>query len=646
MMRILFIVPYPELRGIIATVLKHFRDNEKISVDIDVKRVEEVEKQQLKNLEQYDAIIARGYSALLTTERYKNIPTIRLNISSFDILQSVKICVERYHASNIALIVTDRKLYGIKNFENLFNARIVVFDSIRHEELPEIISRARKEYCDAVIGGYSASIAAEHAGIRSVVIQTGEDAVLQALEEAVQTIRQIRAEQTRAEMYKAIVYSSNDGILFVDADGIIRVRNHVIRKMNGNVSLMHKLLKEQVPWLYDIYQKSIERMEPLNVQVLQIPHTKIKVSVIAQPVIVKHEISGVLLNISDITRIQELEGQIRKKLGERGLCAKYQFKDIIHESPIMDEVIHKAQRFAASDANVIIVGETGTGKELFAQSIHLESPRKNGPFVVINCAAVPDNLLESELFGYSEGAFTGASKGGKMGLFEQAHHGTLFLDEIGEIPMATQTKLLRVLQEHQVRRIGDDKVINVDVRIIAATNKNLRKLCDAGKFRRDLMYRLDVLRLFVPPLRERDNDVKVIFDYLMQSICKEHQHPSIRLEEEALPLLKEYPFVGNIRELSNIVERLYAMSSGTSISRQALYEALYPEELNDSDFYLLEGEDKGAVDSIHDHTDEEDEKKKFLEILTECGWNRSKAAERLNLNRSTIWRKMKKYGLL
>ena len=175
------------------------------------------------------------------------------------------------------------------------------------------------------------------------------------------------------------------------------------------------------------------------------------------------------------------------------------FGDIIHKSAVIDATIDTARRYAASDSNVIIVGETGTGKELFAQSIHNASPRKNGPFVAINCAALPENLLESELFGYVEGAFTGSVKGGKMGLFEQAHGGTLFLDEIGEISLSTQTKLLRVLQEREVRRIGDNKVISINVRIISATNKSINQLAGKELFRRDLMYRLDVLRIFLPP---------------------------------------------------------------------------------------------------------------------------------------------------
>lgn len=201
------------------------------------------------------------------------------------------------------------------------------------------------------------------------------------------------------------------------------------------------------------------------------------------PVAVNGIAAGVVISFQNVDKVQQLEGHIRKKLSNKGLTAKHHLSDIVHCSRLIDETIEDACRYAAASSNILIVGETGTGKELFAQGIHNASQRRNGPFVAINCAALPENLLESELFGYVEGAFTGTTRGGKMGLFELAHNGTLFLDEISEIPLNMQSKLLRVLQEHEVRRIGDDRVTAVDVRIISATNVNLHKLVAAKRFR-------------------------------------------------------------------------------------------------------------------------------------------------------------------
>ena len=306
-----------------------------------------------------------------------------------------------------------------------------------------------------------------------MVLQTGEAAQTQAMNEAIYTVERIRHERVISQMYKTIIYSSDAGLLYVDREGIIRVRNHVARQMNGNVSIMGKPLKMVISWLEPLFC-SVMKNGKVETRLISIPGSKITVSVKCSPVIANNELSGVVFNLTDVTQIQELESQIRRKLSERGLKARYTFDQIIHKSKEIDRVIQLAGRYAASDSNVIIIGETGTGKELFAQSIHNASKRKNGPFVAVNCAALPENLLESEKLGYEEGAITGTSKGGKMGLFEQAHGGTLFLDEVGEISMAIQTKLLRVLQERQVRRIGDNKVINVDVRIICATNKSIR----------------------------------------------------------------------------------------------------------------------------------------------------------------------------
>ena len=490
-----------------------------------------------------------------------------------------------------------------------------------------------------MIGGYSANILARRYGLPSVIIRTGEDTLLQAIDEAINTVDRIRHERITSQMYKTIIYSSKDGLLYVDTAGRIKVRNHAIRRMNGDVSLMNRPLKQALPYLYKIFHSVIASGQQETGRILTIPGTKTTVSVSCTPVIANKEISGVIINLTDITMIQDLESQIRRKLSERGLQAKYTFQDIIHQSSIIDNTIETARRYAASDSNVIIVGETGTGKELFAQSIHNSSNRKNGPFVAINCAALPESLLESELFGHVEGAFTGTSKGGKMGLFEQAHGGTLFLDEVGEISLSTQSKLLRVLQERQVRRVGDNKVIAVNVRIISATNKSILQLSQQGEFRRDLMYRLDVLRLFLPPLCSRENDAELLFLHLLEVHSQETRTLLPKLDPDALPLLRRYPFTGNIRELKNIAERASVLKTGSFISKKNLQEALYPQDLEtafvsplDSGSFLLEG-------------DTLSEPEKLRLVLKQCGGNRTRAAKMLGMDRTTLWRKLQKYQI-
>lgn len=634
MIRLLFIVPYPELKEKVDYVLSHHPEKKRLNADVQVMTVEDTPDVPA---DEYDAIIARGYTAQKTTEKYTQIPTIGISITGYDIVRAISECCEAYHPKKIAICGFDRQIYEAKNICGFFHVDVEIFSPVRHEELPEMMRKALASGCDALIGGYSANILARQNGLDSVVIKTGEDALLQAIDEAVHTVDQIRHERVIAQMYKTIIYSSKDGVLYADAEGIIRVRNRVVRQMNGNISLLGHPLKKALPWLYPAFRSSLTNGQEETGRIVTIPGKKTTVSVSCVPVIANKEISGVVINLADITMIQDLESQIRRKLSERGLQAKYHFGDIIHQSHVIDQTIETARRYAASDSNVIIVGETGTGKELFAQSMHNSSRRKNGPFVAVNCAALTENLLESELFGYVEGAFTGTSKGGKMGLFEQAHGGTLFLDEIAEISLSTQSKLLRVLQERQVRRIGDNKVINVDVRIISATNRSIARMAEEGLFRRDLVYRLDVLRLFLPPLRQRENDVEILFLHLLKAQSQELRMPFPVLEPDALPLLHEYPFRGNIRELKNIVERASVRKDGNVITRIDLKEALYPQDLEDAEIPV-------SV-RLAPYKEELSEPERLRRALEQCGGNRTKAARLLGMDRSTLWRKLQKYQM-
>lgn len=561
MIRLLFIVPYPELKEKVDYVLSGHPRRQHLNADVQVMTVEDTPDIPAKD---YDAIIARGYTALKTTAKYSEIPTIGLSVSGYDMIRAFSECCEACHPKKIAVVGFGSRMYEVEHICRLFRTEAEVYGPVSYEELPVTIEKALAAGCDALIGGYSATMLAKQYHIPSFIIRTGEDTLVQAIDEAVHTVERLRNERLISQMYKTIIYSSKDGILYVDKNGIIRVRNRVVRKMHGEISLMGQELKQVLPYVYEIFRTAVQSGNEVVGKVVTIPGMKTKVSVGCTPVIVNKRISGAVINFSDITMIQNLESQIRRKLSERGHQAKYTFGDITHKSHVIDRTIETARRYAASDSNVIIVGETGTGKELFAQSIHRESRRRNGPFVAINCAALTENLLESELFGYVEGAFTGTSKGGKMGLFEQAHGGTLFLDEVGEISLSTQSKLLRTLQERQVRRIGDNKVIDVDVRIISATNKSIPKMAEQGTFRRDLMYRLDVLRLFLSPLRKREQDVELLFLHLLKEHCQMEQRPVPVLEPGALSLLYEYPFTGNIRELKNIVERADVLKDGNA----------------------------------------------------------------------------------
>jgi transcriptional regulator with PAS, ATPase and Fis domain len=285
---------------------------------------------------------------------------------------------------------------------------------------------------------------------------------------------------------------------------------------------------------------------------------------------------------------------------------------------------------------VLVVGETGTGKELFAHAIHAASQRRSGPFIKLNCAAVPAELLESELFGYEEGAFTGAKRGGKPGKFEMAQNGTLFLDEIGDMPPAMQVKLLRVLQEREVERIGGTVTHPVDIRIIAATAKSLEKMVADGSFRADLYYRIHVIPIYVPPLRERREDIATISDNYLARIATEAGEPKRAMSKELLGVMKTYDWPGNVRELHNVLERAVTMTRS---------EQLLPEHVPE---YLLRVMPQGAGQSqpaTLAHARAEAERKAILDALDAADGNKSRAAAILQIHRVKLYEKMKRHGV-
>ena len=286
------------------------------------------------------------------------------------------------------------------------------------------------------------------------------------------------------------------------------------------------------------------------------------------------EVKGVLsVNLRDQMPYEEREHKLKEIISKID-CKKQllAFEEIIHQSVKLRRVVETAKMVAKGTSTVLLRGESGTGKELFARAIHRESLRAQAPFIPINCAALPDSLLESELFGYEEGSFTGAAKGGKKGLFEQAEHGTIFLDEIGEIPTQIQIRLLRVLQEGMIRRVGGAKELSVDVRIVAATHRNLEEMIQKGEFREDLYYRLNVIPLRIPPLRERSEDIPLIAQHLIRKISGKLGKSEIHLTKESIDLLMSQPWPGNVRQLENILECIINVQDSAELKPQHFHE--------------------------------------------------------------------------
>jgi DNA-binding NtrC family response regulator len=334
----------------------------------------------------------------------------------------------------------------------------------------------------------------------------------------------------------------------------------------------------------------------------------------------------------------EVEVQIKKIVGHKELVEenlllrqkleeKYQFDEIIGKSDAMQRIFELIARAAPSDSTVLITGESGTGKELIAQAIHANSPRCYMPFIAVSCGALPDTLLESELFGYEKGAFTGAEHT-KKGRFELADQGTLFLDEIGDISLKTQVDLLRFLEQKQFRRLGGEMMINVDVRILAATNRDLQTAIKENHFREDLFYRLNVISIHVPPLRERKEDIPLLAEAAVRKYCLEMNKEPVKIAPSALKLLLDYHWPGNVRELENIIERALVIGRGNAIA---------------ADDLPLSGRPTGTVDLPKSL--KKMEKIHIERLLKENDWNISRTSRQLDIDRQTLYNKIEKYGI-
>ncbi|QCJ42543.1 PAS domain S-box protein [Bacillus sp. S3] len=430
---------------------------------------------------------------------------------------------------------------------------------------------------------------------------------------------------------EAIVNSTHDGVVAVDKIGnIILANKHAKTILGFEENPKGRNITEFIPqsdMIRVLETGKIERDDIALVGGRQIVINR-------SPVIVKGKIVGAVSNFKEITDIQKVELLLRKKLHQNGLEAKYRLSDIVGETQVIMETKELARKFAETESTVLITGESGTGKELFAQGIHSASHRSLGPFVAVNCAAFPENLLESEMFGYEKGTFTGALKDGKPGLFELAHGGTLFLDEIGELPLRIQALLLRVLQEKTIRRVGGERIIPVDVRIITATNRNLEEEVEEKQFRSDLYYRLNVLALELPPLRGRLTDIPKLVDSFLVEFNEKRKNKIKAVEKELISLFQMHDWPGNIRELRNAIERMVVLEEGNCLG------------LHGAKFLLEKLRRRKILGDVPNQPSiKNKEKELILTTLEKFAYNKKLAAESLGIDRSTLWRKMKEYNL-
>lgn len=630
---IVIIAPYKDLYQLCKRIIKE-RGYENIDVILgDLSEgVVEAKKAVAKGAK---IIISRGGTYRMIKSSV-NIPVVELRITAFDLLKGFKDLLD--YKGKIGVVGFENVIYGCDKIGEILNLDIVKIQLNKDEE--EVAEEVIKPYVEkgikVFIGDTIGSRVSRKLNCKSYFITSGEDSVISAIKDAKRALMLSKAEQERAEKFKNVTDFVHDGIISIDEQGKITLINNIAKDM---FELGNDAIGEPVTDIlsnidfHKVLESGKQELEELE------SYGTLKLATNKVPILVDGEIKGVVATFNDVTKLQQLERTIRAKLSKKGLVAKYHFKDIVYKSHVMEDCIIKAKKYSLYESPILITGKTGVGKELFAQSIHNYSKRKSGPFVAINCAAMPPSLIESVLFGYAEGAFTGAKKSGKAGLFELAHCGTIFLDEISELPLSLQGRLLRVLQEREVMRIGDDKVIPIDVRILCATNKDLMTLVEKGKFREDLFYRINILTLNIPSLNERPEDIKELIIHFIDKYSNKYNKAIHKVDDFVFEYLQNYHFKGNVRELEGIIERAVVLSSKGKLS---ISHFNLPRTKGNSN-------EKSSVDNGNfvvkeDLTLEELNLKYIDYMLKKYSGAVNKAAKVLGISRSTIWRKLNKNG--
>lgn len=569
-----------------------------------------------------DAIISRGGTAHVLAEAYPRIPVIEIQVDALDILKTIRSIPSGKH---IGFISYSNVIYQYQAMaEVLDNHPITYFHFVTQGEEPLIehyVQEAKEAGVDILIGGAHVQTYAKRQGIKSIFLLAGKDTILKAIREEEASIQVRKKERESLKVVNDIVDHAFIGIAVFDKHAHLQKWNTTL--LTFFPQLVSKNTEQVKEALYDIFSGSqllavLKRQSPDLGEILHIE--KQSYALRWHRIIEKGRIVGAIAFLQEANQLQSYVRSVRRKLQEKGLVAQYTIDDIIGNSLAVRKVKKEAEKYAATSSTVLITGESGTGKEMMAQAIHNLSKRRKGPFVAINCSAFTESLLESELFGYEDGAFTGGIRGGKAGVFELADGGTLFLDEIGDMPYILQNRLLRVLQEHVVMRVGGSKVIPVDVRIIAATNQDLKQAIEANQFRLDLFFRLDVLRIRMPALRERTSDIPLLANIFLVKMNQRYKTKK-SFAPDVLRYLAQLPWIGNVRQLRNIVERVVLMTEGYTITLNQIRQV--------------------TADDITESVNDE-ERQNQIERLLQEGKNYSEIARILGVSRSTLWRMRKR----
>jgi PAS domain S-box-containing protein len=570
-----------------------------------------------------EIIITRGGTASAIEKANLPVTVVEVPITGFDVIRTVE--KAKSYGRRIGAVSFPAMLHGVDGLGPILDVDIRLYPINDESEAEAQVLKAFHDGANVVIGGFITKKAAQKHHYPFELMDSGVEGILQAAQEARRIAHARNLEKAKTGFFRAVLDYAYEGIIAVDGNDRITFFNPIAERITGMNGLESTGKKIAQIWpqlhLEQVIRTGTDDLgQILKINEVDVLCNKVAITVNDKPV-------GAVVTFQDVTQIQQMEARVRHRMYAAGHVAGFHFQDIETTSIAMKQTIEIAKDFSLTDFNILLIGETGTGKEVFAQSIHNYSHCRRGPFVAVNCAALPAPILESELFGYVGGAFTGANSKGKLGLFEVAHGGTIFLDEIAEMDYTMQSKLLRVLQERQVMRLGSDRIIPVHVRVIAATNKNLRALVKENKFRADLYYRINVLQLKIPPLRERKKDIRL----LAEAFLKEHSgiiKSHLKLTPSAITALTAYSWPGNVRELKNVIERVIAVHKHEMIDASSINLMLEDPENSSPRARLMPNE----LEEIR-------------KALTATKGRYADAAKMLGISRSTLWRKLKHLNL-
>jgi transcriptional regulator with PAS, ATPase and Fis domain len=578
-------------------------------------------------------LISRGGTYRVIKEANLGVPVVEIRFSPFDLIESLS-----------EAIAKDRPL-AIVGYSNLINrqdeallqkivkTRLTIVNINAGDDVREIVSACAAQGFSMFIGDTIVKETCDAAGYECYLHQSNDSSIQAAMDEALRIYTTLKQELELTRRLRTVIDFVHDGIIALDGKGRVILFNAIAQDLL-DVKQEH-ILGESVDALSVLpFTRGMKTGEQMVDQTFKIGNRWLSGSLV--PVSLESDSFGSVIIIRDIQKIQDWEQKLRVSLAEKGFIARHTFSSLVHKSAEIAHCISIAKKFSQYNASVLIEGESGVGKELFAQSIHSAGIRRNGPFVAVNCAVLPKSLIESELFGYVEGAFTGSRKGGRAGYFELAHKGTLFLDEIGELPLEVQAQLLRVIQEKEVMRIGDTKILPVDVRLICATNKNLMGMVHQSLFRKDLLFRINTLSLYIPPLASRREDIDLLGDHFLETLCKTYNKSISGFSPPASSWLRNYRYEGNVRELRNMIERAVVVCEGKLIRLQDLQVGLR-DEGSIPPLPLEQSPEPAALEDV--------EKNHIMRALVNNGGSMSKTAAVLGISRTTLWRKIHDFSM-